>query len=57
MVRSQSRPSQIDRILREGLDRSLRSNRQVTYAGEELRVDTLAERIDTIERDIDDDSY
>lgn len=30
----------------------LRSNRQVTYAGEELRVDELAERIDTVERDV-----
>jgi hypothetical protein len=35
----------------------LRSNRKVTYAGEELRVDALAERIDTIERDVDEEIY
>jgi SRSO17 transposase len=35
----------------------LRSNRQVTYAGEEIRVDALAERINTTERDIDDETY
>ncbi|MFD1599226.1 IS701 family transposase [Halobellus rarus] len=35
----------------------LRSNRKVTYAGEELRVDALAERIDTVERDVNDDTY
>jgi len=35
----------------------LRSNRKVPYAGEELRVDALAERIDTVERDVDDDTY
>jgi SRSO17 transposase len=35
----------------------LRSNRKVTYAGEELRVDALAERIDTVERNIEDDTY
>ena len=27
------------------------------YAGEEIRVDALAERIDTTERDIDDETY
>ena len=35
----------------------LRSNRQVTYGGEEIRVDALAERIDTVEREIDDETY
>jgi len=35
----------------------LRSNRQVTYDGEEIRVDALAERIDKAERDIDDETY
>jgi SRSO17 transposase len=35
----------------------LRSNRKVTYAGEELRVDALAERIDTVERDVDEETY
>jgi hypothetical protein len=35
----------------------LRSNRHVTYAGEDFRVDALGERIDTTERDIDDDTY
>ena len=35
----------------------LRSNRQVTYGGEELSVDALAERIDTAERNIEDDTY
>jgi SRSO17 transposase len=35
----------------------LRSNRQVTYGGEEIRVDALEERIDTVERDIDDETY
>ena len=35
----------------------LRSNRKVTYGGEEISVDALAERIDTIERDIEDDTY
>ena len=29
----------------------------MTYAGEELRVDALAERIDTVERDVDDETY
>jgi hypothetical protein len=29
----------------------------VTYTGEELRVDALAERIDTVERNINDDTY
>jgi hypothetical protein len=29
----------------------------VTYGGEEIRVDVLAERIDTTERDIEDDTY
>ena len=33
----------------------LRSNRQVTYGGEEIRVDALEERIDTVEREIDDE--
>ncbi|QSG14494.1 IS4 transposase [Halapricum desulfuricans] len=32
----------------------LRSNRQVTYGREEIRVDALEERIDTTERNIDD---
>jgi SRSO17 transposase len=35
----------------------LRSNRQVTYDNEEMRVDALAERIDTVEREIDDETY
>ena len=35
----------------------LRSNRQVTYDQEEMRVDALAERIDTTERKIDGDTY
>ena len=35
----------------------LRSNRQVTYAGEEISVDALAERIDTVERDVEDETY
>ena len=35
----------------------LRSNRQVTYDQEEMRVDALAERIDTTEREVDDDLY
>jgi SRSO17 transposase len=35
----------------------LRSNRQVTYDQEEMRVDALAERIDTREREIDDERY
>ena len=35
----------------------LRSNRQVTYAGEEIRVDALEERIDTVERNIEDENY
>ncbi|OYR60067.1 IS701 family transposase, partial [Halorubrum ezzemoulense] len=35
----------------------LRSNRQVTYGGEEIRVDALAERIDTVERDVEDETY
>lgn len=35
----------------------LRSNRQVTYDGEEKRVDALAESIDTEEREIDDEVY
>ncbi len=35
----------------------LRSNRQVTYGGEEIRVDALEERIDTVERNIDDETY
>ncbi|GAB7011216.1 hypothetical protein JCM31271_31590 [Halorubrum trueperi] len=33
------------------------SNRQATYADEEIRVDALAERIDTDERDVNDDTY
>jgi len=35
----------------------LRSNRQVTYDGEEKRVDALEEGIDTEEREIDDETY
>ena len=35
----------------------LRSNRQVTYGGEEIRVDALEERIDKTERSIDDETY
>ncbi|MDB2293826.1 IS701 family transposase [Halorubrum ezzemoulense] len=35
----------------------LRSNRQVTYGGEEIRVDALTERIDTVERDVEDETY
>ena len=35
----------------------LRSNRQVTFADEEKRVDALAESIDTEEREIDDEVY
>jgi FOG: Transposase len=35
----------------------LRSNRQVTYAGEEISVDALAERIDTVERNVEDETY
>jgi len=35
----------------------LRSNRQVTYGGEDIRVDALEERIDTTERTVDDDTY
>jgi SRSO17 transposase len=35
----------------------LRSNRQVTYGGEEIRVDSLEERIDKVERDIDNETY
>jgi SRSO17 transposase len=35
----------------------LRSNRKVTYGGEELRVDALEERIDTVEHDVDDETY
>jgi SRSO17 transposase len=35
----------------------LRSNRQVTYDQEEMRVDALAERIDTTERKINGDTY
>jgi SRSO17 transposase len=35
----------------------LRSNRQVTYENEEMRVDALAERIDKVEREIDDETY
>ena len=35
----------------------LRSNRQVTYDQEEMRVDALAERIDTTEREVDDNLY
>ena len=35
----------------------LRSNRQVTYDGEEKRVDALEESIDTEEREIDDEVY
>jgi SRSO17 transposase len=35
----------------------LRSNRKVTYSGDKLRVDALAERIDTIERDVDEETY
>ena len=35
----------------------LRSNRKVTYANEEMRVDALAERIDKEEREIDDETY
>ncbi len=34
----------------------LRSNRQVTYTGEQMRVDALAELIDTVERDIEHDT-
>ncbi|QAU14057.1 IS701 family transposase (plasmid) [Halorubrum sp. BOL3-1] len=35
----------------------LRSNRQVTYGGEEIRVDALEERIDTVERHVGDETY
>jgi hypothetical protein len=35
----------------------LRSNRKVTYAGEELRVDALEERTDTVARDVDEETY
>ena len=35
----------------------LRSNRKVTYANEEMRVDALEERIDKEERKIDDETY
>ena len=35
----------------------LRSDRQVTYANEEIRVDALEERIDKEEREIDDEIY
>ncbi|SFP95476.1 hypothetical protein SAMN05216277_11310 [Halolamina pelagica] len=35
----------------------LRSNRKVTYAGDVIRINALAERIDTTERDIEDDTY
>ena len=35
----------------------LRSNRKVTYANEEMRVDALEERIDKEEREIDDETY
>ena len=35
----------------------LRSNRKVTYANEEMRVDELAELIDKEEREIDDETY
>ena len=35
----------------------LRSNRQVTYDQEEMRVDALSKRIDTTEREINDDTY
>jgi len=35
----------------------LRSNRKVTYAGEEISVDALEERIDKTDREIDDETY
>jgi len=35
----------------------LRSNRNVTYGGEEIHVDALDERIDKVEREIDDETY
>jgi len=35
----------------------LRSNRNVTYGGEEISVDALEERIDKQEREIDDETY
>ncbi len=35
----------------------LRSNRQVTYANKEMRVDALEERIDKEEREIDEETY
>ena len=35
----------------------LRSNRKVTYGGEEIRVDALEERIDKTEREIEDETY
>jgi len=35
----------------------LRSNRQVTYANREMRVDALEERIDKEEREIDEETY
>jgi len=35
----------------------LRSNRQVTYAGEQMRVDALEERIDKEQREIDEETY
>jgi hypothetical protein len=35
----------------------IRSNRQVTYDQQQMRVDALAERIDTTEREVDDDLY
>lgn len=34
----------------------LRSNRQVTYAREQIRIDALAEHTNTIKRDINDDT-
>lgn len=35
----------------------LRSNRQVTYGGEEIRVDALFQRIDKVKREIDNETY
>jgi SRSO17 transposase len=35
----------------------LRSNRKVTYANQEMRVDALEERIDKEEREIDEETY
>jgi hypothetical protein len=49
-------PKQIESYHKDCID-PLRSNRQVTYAGEEIRVDAPAERIDTVERNINDDTY